>query len=81
MKDALVLLNEVDKIKKFTDTVSRFPEDIDIIHGRYVIDAKSIMGIFTLDTSKPVIVRVHSDNDEVVDNIIKNIKALGIVVD
>ena len=74
MKDYLILLNTIDRIKDFTNTACKFAEDMDIIHGRYVIDAKSIMGIFSIDTSKPVTLRVHSDEKEVLENIEKNIK-------
>lgn len=81
MKDILVLLNSIDKIKSFVNVVSKFPEDMDIVHGRYVIDAKSIMGVLSLDTSKLVTLRIHSDDNEVVENIVESIKALDITVE
>lgn len=59
-----VLLNDFSKIKKFCREVVDFESDIDLIKGRYVIDAKSTIGIFTLDLSSPVDVIIHSDNKD-----------------
>lgn len=57
-------LNNFVKVKKFTDVVESFESNIDAIRDRYVIDAKSTLGIFTLDLSKPIDVEIHSNNDE-----------------
>lgn len=57
-------LNNFVKVKKFTDVVESFESNIDVIRDRYVIDAKSTLGIFTLDLSKPIDVEIHSNNDE-----------------
>lgn len=43
-----VLLNSIEKIKDFVNTITRYPYDFDLVSGRYTIDAKSIMGIFSL---------------------------------
>ena len=59
-----VTLNDFSKIKKFTSEVAKFESDIDLIKGRYVIDAKSTIGIFTLDLSMPVDVVIHSDDED-----------------
>lgn len=65
MKTKLTIrLNDVEKAKRFVNEVSRFDSDVDIILGRYVCDAKSILAIFSYDLSKPVIVEIHSDNNE-----------------
>lgn len=58
-------LNDFAKIKRFTQVVSKFEEDIDLIKGRYVIDAKSTIGIFTLDLSVPVEVAIYTENKDV----------------
>lgn len=50
----LIKLNSVDKVKSFVNRVSKFDEDIDLVSGRYVVDAKSLLGIFSLDLSKPI---------------------------
>ena len=54
-----IKLDTFDKIKKFINIVQKFESDIDLVSGRYVIDAKSIMGIFSLDLSKPIDIVVH----------------------
>ena len=61
MKEIKVCLNSIVDVKKFVNMVSMFECDIDLVSERYVVDAKSIMGIFSLDLSKPIIVRIHSD--------------------
>ena len=58
-----VTLNDFSKIKKFSSDVVKFESDIDLVKGRYIIDAKSTIGIFTLDLSSPVDVIIHSDNE------------------
>ena len=49
-----ILLDSIDKVKAFVAKISMFPCDVDLISGRYTIDAKSIMGIFSLDLAKPI---------------------------
>ena len=57
-------LNEVTKVNKFVNKVSKFESDIDIISGRYICDAKSLLAVFSYDLSKPVNIEIHSDNEE-----------------
>lgn len=57
-----VNLNDFATARKFINEASKFISDIDVIKGRYVIDGKSAMGIFTLDLSKPIDVQIHSDD-------------------
>ena len=52
MKTVQISLNSIDKVKSFVNAITQFEFDFDLISGRYVIDAKSIMGIFSLDLSK-----------------------------
>lgn len=59
-----VMLNDFNKVKKFNNEVVKFESDIDLVKGRYVIDAKSIMGIFTLDLSTSIDVDIHSESKE-----------------
>lgn len=61
MKEIKVCLNSIADVKKFVNMVSMFDCDIDLVSERYIVDAKSIMGIFSLDLSKPIIVRIHSE--------------------
>ena len=72
MKTVRVCLDSIDKVKGFVNDISRFNTDFDLISGRYVIDAKSIMGIFSLDLSKPIEITIH-ESDEM-DEILKIIQ-------
>ena len=60
MKKVMISLNSIDKVKSFVNDISRFDYDFDLVSGRYVIDAKSIMGIFSLDLSKPIELNIHA---------------------
>jgi phosphotransferase system HPr-like phosphotransfer protein len=59
-----VHLNSIADVKRFVNAACDQPFDIDIVSGRYVIDAKSIMGIFSLDLSKPIDVEVHGTEED-----------------
>ncbi|SFB24732.1 PTS HPr component phosphorylation site [Acetitomaculum ruminis DSM 5522] len=63
MQTVNVSLKSIDDVKKFVNTLTFFDCDFDLISGRYVIDAKSIMGIFSLDLSKPIELHIHQDGD------------------
>ena len=63
MTTVQISLNSIDKVKSFVNNISKFNSDFDLVSGRYVIDAKSIMGIFSLDLSKPITLSVHSDTE------------------
>ena len=69
MKTVQISLNSIDKVKSFVNAITQFEYDFDLISGRYVIDAKSIMGIFSLDLSKPIDLNIHSEDgtDEVLE--------------
>lgn len=62
MKTVKISLNSIDKVKAFVNDISKFDSDFDLVSGRYVIDAKSIMGIFSLDLSKPIDLNVHNED-------------------
>ena len=64
MSKVTINLNGIEDVKRFSTVVSEFYSDVDIVKGRYVIDAKSIMGIFSLDLSKPIDVIIHSYNED-----------------
>ena len=64
MKTIKISLNSIDKVKSFVNDISGFNAEFDLVSGRYVIDAKSIMGIFSLDISKPIDLIVHTDADD-----------------
>ena len=62
MKTVQISLNSIDKVKSFVNDVTKFDCDFDLVSGRYVIDAKSIMGIFSLDLSKPIDLNIHDES-------------------
>ncbi len=62
MKTFYLMLNSINAVKDFVNIVSKYDFDVDLTSGRYVVDAKSIMGIFSLNLSKPIKVEVHSDD-------------------
>ena len=64
MKTVQISLNSIDKVKSFVNEISKFDNDFDLVSGRYVIDAKSIMGIFSLDLSKPINLNIHADENK-----------------
>lgn len=64
MTQLKISLNSVDKVKGFVNDIQRFDSEFDLVSGRYVIDAKSIMGIFSLDLSQPLNLNIHPTNDE-----------------
>lgn len=64
MKTFEILLSSINDVKNFVNTVSKYDYEIDLTSGRYVVDAKSIMGIFSLDLSKPIKVEIHSEDCE-----------------
>lgn len=71
MKTVKISLNSIDKVKAFVNEVAKFDAEFDLVSGRYVIDAKSIMGIFSLDLSKPIDLNIHSESDvdEILDKL------------
>ena len=72
MKTVKISLNSIDKVKAFVYDITKFDYDFDLVSGRYVIDAKSIMGIFSLDLSKPIDLNIHAeDNVDAVMDVIK----------
>ena len=61
MKKCVIQLLSIKDVRQFVDAVTKYDVEIDLSSGRYVVDAKSIMGIFSLDLSKPIMVEIHSE--------------------
>ena len=72
MKSVQISLNSIEKVKSFANVIAMFDYDFDLVSGRYVIDAKSIMGIFSLDLSKPITLNIHTTTD--IDNVLEALK-------
>jgi phosphotransferase system HPr-like phosphotransfer protein len=62
MKKTNVMLDSISAVKKFVNIVSTYEYEVDLASGRYAVDAKSIMGIFSLDLSKPIQLTAHTDD-------------------
>ena len=62
MKSVMIRLSLVENVNKFVNIVSRYPFEMDLRAGRHVVDAKSILGIFSLDLSKPIALEIYSDD-------------------
>ena len=72
MEEIMIFLGTIERVKNFVNEVSHLECDVDIVSGRYVIDAKSIMGIFSLDLSKPIDLAIHAESN--IDEIMETLK-------
>ncbi len=66
MVEFKVKITTIDDVKKFVNTVTKYDFDVDLISGRYAVDAKSIMGIFSIDLSKELVLKAHTDDADLV---------------
>ena len=64
MKTVQISLNSIEKVKSFVNDISKFNYDFDLVSGRYTVDAKSIMGIFSLDLTKNITLNILADDEE-----------------
>ena len=71
MKTVTIRLSLVENVNKFVNIVGRYPFDMDLRAGRHVVDAKSILGIFSLDLSRPITLEIYSEDCE---NLLEEIK-------
>ncbi|HHX36934.1 MAG TPA: HPr family phosphocarrier protein [Clostridiaceae bacterium] len=63
MFEQYILLDSVKAVKDFVRIVNDYPYDVDLLSGRYIVDGKSIMGIFSLNLHTPVLCRIHGDQN------------------
>ena len=71
MKSVMIRLSLVENVNNFVNIVTRYPYEMDLRAGRHVVDAKSILGIFSLDLSRPIALEVYSDD---CDDLLEQIK-------
>jgi len=71
MKSVNIKLSLAENVKTFVNIVNRYPYDVDLRAGRHLVDAKSILGIFSLDLSKPITMEIYSDT---CDDFIKDVE-------
>lgn len=69
MKTVKINLNSIPKVNSFVSEITKFDSDFDLVSGRYVVDAKSIMGVFSLDLTKAIDLNIHSEDkiDEILE--------------
>ena len=64
MKTVEVSLDTLEKVKSFVHTINQYKIDFELLSGEYEINAKSIMGIFSLDMSKSITLNMHADVEQ-----------------
>lgn len=74
MKFVMVNLNSIDKVKRFSNIVNHIDINMDLSHDRYVVDAKSIMGIFSLDLTHSMKLSLYTDDEDEFNNVCEQIK-------
>lgn len=76
MREVTIQLETINDVKNFVSTVTKFECDFDIAVDRYVVDAKSIMGIFSLDLSKPLTLQINTDDEKEIGDVLNAISAV-----
>ena len=70
VKTVMIRLSLVENVNRFVNIVARYPFEMELRAGRHVVDAKSILGIFSLDLSKPIAMEIYSEDcDELLKEI------------
>jgi phosphocarrier protein HPr len=64
-----ILIDSVDKVKRFSSIISKESVECELIEGVHILDAKSIMGIFSMDLAVPIQLKIHSENREILNKI------------
>ncbi len=75
MRTTNILLRSIADVKEFVNIMNKCEYDVDLVSGRYIVDAKSIMGIFSLDLAKPIVANIYSDD---CDSLLEEIKKFGV---
>ncbi|MBD8973698.1 MAG: HPr family phosphocarrier protein [Clostridiales bacterium] len=73
MREIQISLKSIDDVKHFVQTITMFDGEFELLSGKYIVDAKSILGLFSVDLSKPVTLRIEAD-DAKIDQILKAIE-------
>lgn len=74
IKTVKVQINTIDRVKAFVETACSIKSDLYIVSGRCIIDAKSIMGIFSLDIINPLTLKIYAENEETLNEILEKMK-------
>jgi phosphotransferase system HPr-like phosphotransfer protein len=74
MKKIQIKLSTIEDVRNFVNTLAQYSADFDLISGRYTVDAKSLMGIFSLDLLKPLDFVIHAEEGNALDSILADVK-------
>ena len=75
MNNVMIRLSSIQDVRTFVDIVTKYNIDIDLSSGRYVVDAKSIMGIFSLDLLNPIKLSAQTDNGDEIKKLMDDLKS------
>ena len=73
-----ILINDIERVKDLVAIASTYSENIDLFRGRYVVDAKSIIGVFSLDLSKKVTISILTEDEVIANRFFKDLESAGI---
>ena len=77
MTEVKIRLQQTDQVKKLVDFLTPCPYEVNLVSGRYTIDAKSLLGIYSLDLSNPLTLVIYSDD---CDGLLRQLRALLISI-
>ena len=80
MKTIEIRLTTLEDVRNFVNTVTKYDIDIDLSSGRYVVDAKSIMGLFSLDLTRPLDLKIYSEDEDEINQIIATLDDYNYIV-
>jgi len=75
MKKIQIKLVTIEDIRNFVNILAKYNIDLDLQQGRYIVDARSLMGIFSLDLLKPVDFAINSEDESIVNSVLNDVKA------
>ena len=78
MREVQISLRTIEEVKEFVQTITMFDGDFELISGEYIVDAKSILGLFSVDLSKPVTLRIDV-NDSKMNEVLTVIEKLSLI--
>lgn len=73
MRTVKINIDNIDKVKEFCENAGKYIDNLDLVSGRYIVDAKSIMGIFSLDISKTIELTIHGDDESAIARFLESI--------
>jgi len=78
MKKIQIKLVTIEDIRNFVNILAKYNIDLDLEQGRYIVDARSLMGIFSLDLLKPVDFAINSEDESIVNAVLDDVKAWAV---